>query len=223
MADPKKRSRRRNRPRSRSHAQLGQHFFRSGAIARQIVRSLGLRKNDSVLELGAGEGFFTSLIAPEVRSIAAIDIDQELIVRLNARFQETSNVRILRKGITSTIDFGDYDVVFGNIPFNRTSDVFRKVIKPPVRFDSCHLIVQAEAAYRLLGSGRPTEMALIAYPFVEVRIGMRIPRWAYRPAPSVDTVVLHFRTRKAPLISRSYYRDFGSFVKAVMRSGKRKL
>jgi 16S rRNA A1518/A1519 N6-dimethyltransferase RsmA/KsgA/DIM1 with predicted DNA glycosylase/AP lyase activity len=34
-----------------------------------------LQKHQSVLELGAGEGFFTSLISPDVRSIAAIDVD----------------------------------------------------------------------------------------------------------------------------------------------------
>jgi 16S rRNA A1518/A1519 N6-dimethyltransferase RsmA/KsgA/DIM1 with predicted DNA glycosylase/AP lyase activity len=224
MAAPKKRSRRRDRPRKRgSHAQLGQHFFRSGSIARQIVRSLGLRKSDSVLELGAGEGFFTNLIAPGVRSIAALDIDSNLIARLKSRFENTENVRIIHKGITSNVDFSEYDVVFGNIPFNRTADVFRKVFAPPVRFDACHLIVQTEAAYRLLGSGRPTQMAVLAYPLIDVQVGMKIPRWAYRPAPSVDSVILHIRARQTPLISQSDYPAFTMFAKMVVKSDIRKL
>ncbi|HIF73217.1 MAG TPA: hypothetical protein EYQ61_11775 [Dehalococcoidia bacterium] len=75
MGSPKKRSRRRNRSRQPTHARLGQHFFKSGSVARQIIRSIRLQKHQSVLELGAGEGFFTSLISPDVRSIAAIDVD----------------------------------------------------------------------------------------------------------------------------------------------------
>jgi 23S rRNA (adenine-N6)-dimethyltransferase len=176
-----------------------------------------------VLELGAGEGFFTELLAPEVRTVTAIDIDPRLISRLKARFENTDNVRIIRKGITSTVDYGDYDVVFGNIPFNRTADVFRKVIKPPIRFDSCHLIVQTEAAYRLLGSARPTEMAVLAYPLVEVQFGMNIPRRAYRPQPSVNSGVLHIRTRLSQLISVKDYLAYSIFVKSVMRSGVRRL
>lgn len=223
MGSPKKRSRRRYRSRQSAHAKLGQHFFRSGSIARQIVRSIGLENHQSALELCAGKGFFTTLIAPEVRSLTAIDIDPQLIASLNALFGKTSNVRVVRKGITSNIDYGAYDVVFGNIPFNRTANVFRKVVQPPVRFESCHLIVQTEAAYRLLGSGRPTEMAVLAYPFVEVKIGMNIPRSAYRPAPSVDSVLMHIRTRRKPLVSRSEYREFSAFVKSIIRSVSRKM
>jgi 23S rRNA (adenine-N6)-dimethyltransferase len=146
-----------------------------------------------------------------------------LIARINARFVDIPNVRIVPRSITSNIDFGICDVVFGNIPFNRTADVFRKVVQPPVRLESCHLIVQTEAAYRLLGSGRPTEMAVLAYPLVDVKTGLHIPRWAYRPATSVDSVVLHINTRTNPLISQSDYREFSAFVKSVVRSGSRKL
>ncbi len=223
MAAPNKRSSRRNRTSKRSHAQLAQHFFSSGSVARQLVRSLNLTKQQTVLELGAGEGVFTNLIAPEVNSVTAIDIDSKLIARLKTRFENTGNVRILQQGITSNIDFGKYDVVFGNIPFNRTADIFRKVFKPPVRFDACHLIVQTEAAYRLLGSGRPTQMAVLAFPLIEVRAGMGIPRWAYRPIPSVDSVVLHIRARQTPLIHRSDYPAFSRFVKMVVKSDVRKL
>jgi len=159
-----------------------------------------LQKQHSVLALGASEGFFTNLIAPEVRSVTAIEIDSRLITQLNRRFNDSKNVTITRKSITSNIDFGDYDVVFGNIPFNRTADIFRKALQTPIRFGSCHLIVQAEAAYRLLGSDRPSEMEVLAYPFVDVDIGLSIPRWAYRPPPSVDTALLHIVTRNKPLV-----------------------
>ena len=186
MRAPRKRSKSRHGRTTNRHAQLGQHFFRSGSIARRIVRSLGLRKDQSVLELGAGRGFFTNLLAAEVSSVTAIDIDPRLVARLCEQFKSSSNVRIVHKSITSTIDFGDYDVVFGNIPFNRTADIFRKLSRPPARFKFCHLIVQSEAAYRLVGAGRPTELAVLAYPFIEVDIGLNIPRWAYDPPTSVD-------------------------------------
>ncbi|MCH7970310.1 MAG: methyltransferase domain-containing protein [Chloroflexi bacterium] len=223
MQAPRKRSKRRRRTRTLAHARLGQHFFTSGSVARRIIRSIDLQKNQTVLELGAGEGFFTNLIAPEVKSVTAIDIDPQLISRLNARFKDTENVRVVRKSITSTIEFGDYDVVFGNIPFNRTANIFRKISRPPVKFESCHLIVQTEAAYRLLGSGRPTELAVLAFPFIDVQLGMKVPRWAYDPQTSVDSVVLHVRTRQTPLISRQKYPAFRTFVKAIFKSDIRKL
>ncbi|MDA1279771.1 MAG: methyltransferase [Chloroflexi bacterium] len=223
MGAPKRRSSGRRRSRTVSQVRLGQHFFRSRSVALRIIHSLGLKKNQTVLELGAGEGFFTELIAPDVESVTATEIDLRLISRLNSRFSNAGNVRVVRKSITSTIDFGAYDVVFGNIPFSRTAEIFRKVSRPPVRFSSCHLIVQTEAANRLLGVGRPTEMALLAFPFVEVHLGMKIQRWAYSPQPSVDTTVLHIRTRHEQLIAREYWRSYRAFVKNLLRSGSRKL
>jgi len=223
MAVPKKRGSRRNRTRRLSHARVGQHFFRSETLAHQIVSSIGLQKQHSVLELGAGEGFFTNLIALEVRSVTTIEIDPRLLTQLNQRFNDSRNVTISRQSITSNIDFGDCDVVFGNIPFNLTADVFRKVLHTPVRFGSCHLIVQTEATYRLLGSGLPSEMAVLAYPYIEVDIELSIPRWAYRPSPSVDTALLHIYARSKPLIPRHEYLVFRAFVRLVVNSGSRNL
>ena len=223
MGAPKKRGKRRRPKRTPSQARLGQHFFVSGSIARRIIRSIGLRSHQTVLELGAGEGFFTRLIAAEVRSVTAIDIDPRLISRLNSRFKDTKNVTVIRKSITSTINFSNYDVVFWNIPFNRTADIFRKLSRPPVGFSSCHLIVQTDAAYRLVGTGPPSEMSLLAYPYLDARLGMSVPRWAYSPQPSVDSSVMHVRTRPAALVSTHDFRAFRAFVKNLLRSGTRNL
>jgi len=223
MPGPKKRGHRRYRQRTPIHARLGQHFFTSGSVADRIIRSMDLRQNHSVLELGAGEGFFIWMTAPNVRSLTAIEIDPQLITRLNARFKDFEGIRVIRRGMTSTVKFGDYDVIFGNIPFNRSADVFKKISRPPVGFKFCYLIVQTEAAYRLLGSGRPTELAVLAYPFIDVRMGVNVPRWAYDPPASVDSIPLHAVAGQSPLVSRRNYPAFRTFVKTIIHSDIRKL
>jgi 16S rRNA A1518/A1519 N6-dimethyltransferase RsmA/KsgA/DIM1 with predicted DNA glycosylase/AP lyase activity len=89
---------------------------------------MDLRQNHSVLELGAGEGFFIWMTAPNVRSLTAIEIDPQLITQLNARFKDFEGIRAIRRSMTSTVKFGDYDVIFGNIPFNRSADVLKKYL-----------------------------------------------------------------------------------------------
>ncbi|HIN14337.1 MAG TPA: hypothetical protein EYM69_01695, partial [Dehalococcoidia bacterium] len=103
MPGPKKRGHRRYRQRTPIHARLGQHFFTSGSVADRIIRSMDLRQNHSVLELGAGEGFFNWMIAPNVRSLTAIEIDPKLITRLNARFKDFEGIRVIRRSMTSTV------------------------------------------------------------------------------------------------------------------------
>jgi 16S rRNA A1518/A1519 N6-dimethyltransferase RsmA/KsgA/DIM1 with predicted DNA glycosylase/AP lyase activity len=223
MGQIKKRQHKRKGSRTLAQARLGQHFFTSKSIAKKIVGAMNLNNQQVALDLGAGEGFFTNLIAPEVKFITAIDIDKVMVSRLNERFRDSANVKVVGKSIKSAIDFGKYDVIFGNIPFNSTAEIFRKIVKPPIRFKSCHLIVETDAAYRLVGSTRPTEMALLAYPNLEIELGMSVPRWAYSPQPAVNTSVLHFRARKSGLISSQDAKDFRLFVKAVIRSGSRKL
>jgi 16S rRNA A1518/A1519 N6-dimethyltransferase RsmA/KsgA/DIM1 with predicted DNA glycosylase/AP lyase activity len=205
------------------HAQLAQHFFTSGPTADRIVDSLGLTGSEKVLELGAGKGFFTERLAKTCSSLTALEIAPDLVAALRTRFGKYPNVKIVRKSITSKLNLDRFDVLFGNIPFNRTAEILRRVCHHSARFNSCHLLVQTEAAYRVVPSARPTEMAVLAYPYVDARIGFRVPATAYSPPPSVNTAVLHILRRPRSLVRHEDARDFQTFVRQIFRSDVNRL
>ena len=81
---------------------LSQSFLRDDNIARKIVLSADLQKTDIVLEIGAGHGILTRLIAPEVRQVIAVDIDPAMIAILEKELgqgQATRQVQELDKSV----------------------------------------------------------------------------------------------------------------------------
>ncbi len=180
---------------------------------------MNLQHEHKFLELGAGEGFFTTLLTSEVQTVTAYEIHDLMIFRLNRRFQDVINVSAVKRDITSGSEFGN----FGNILFDRTVEIFRKNIKNRIRPSAFNLIVQTEAAYRITGNGPPTEMSLNAYPFFGVKLGISIPNWAYSPRPSVRTSVLHIRTSRVPLIREEHLQAFRGFSRQIVRSDTQNL
>ncbi len=226
MAAPENRSRWQNnsrRKRSITQARLGQHFFTSRSVARRIILSMNLQHEHNLLELGAGESFFTALLAREVRTVTASEIHDLMISRLIRRFQDVNDVSVVKRDITLGSEFGYFDVIFGNIPFDPTAEIFRKILKSRIRPFAFHLIVQTEAAYRLTANGPPAEMSLNAYPFFDIQLGISIPNWAYSPRPSVRTSVLHIRTRHTPMIKDEHAQAFRKYSRRIVRSDTRKL
>ena len=57
----------------------GQNFLTDTNLLDRIVRTVGPQKDDSILEIGPGDGSLTEKIFPNVKEMAANEIDPLLI------------------------------------------------------------------------------------------------------------------------------------------------
>lgn len=67
---------------------LGQNFLRSDKAIREIVEAGGVGKNDTVLEIGPGEGVLTRALLDKGARVIAIEKDDRLIIELNTTFKD---------------------------------------------------------------------------------------------------------------------------------------
>ena len=96
---------------------LGQNFLRDIRIQQKIVQACVLKPEDTVLEIGPGEGVLTRLMAPQVKRLICIETDRDLIEPL--RFSLASSAEVVHA------DFLKWDMshlpngikVIGNIPY----------------------------------------------------------------------------------------------------------
>ena len=73
-------------PVRRSHRpKLGQHFLSDEGYRRRIIEALDLRPDDLVLEIGAGRGAMTYLLAERVRQVVALELDASLAEALKEK------------------------------------------------------------------------------------------------------------------------------------------
>src|SRR3989344_1272067 len=79
----------------RRGAKLGQHFLNSQWVARDLVKSVGIRDKEPVLEIGPGKGALTKELLVQGARVIAIEKDPALLPILRDTFEKEISSGIL--------------------------------------------------------------------------------------------------------------------------------
>ena len=71
-----------HRPRKR----FGQHFLHDRGVIARIVAALAPQAGDHVVEIGPGTGALTRELLARVAHLDAVELDRDLLARLEAEF-----------------------------------------------------------------------------------------------------------------------------------------
>ena len=194
---------------------LSQNFLRDRGLVMSLIRASGISWKDSVLEIGAGSGIITEAILTVSRKVIAVEIDKDLFAILTGHLGNNKNLELIYG------NFLDFELpkepykVFSNIPFSITGEIIKKLLfsdNPP---DSCTLVVQKEAAKKLIANQKKNSMlSILFYPWFEFKISHIFQRTDFHPIPSVDLCLLQIIKRPISLIPNddlSKYHDFVVF------------
>ncbi len=179
---------------------LGQNFLQDAHIIEQIFSVAEVEKDDWILEIGPGTGALTFRLGDRVQKLLAIELDHELVERLEKHFVDSKNVSILEGNILDIhIDellhasgFSEHPYkVIANIPYYITAPIIRTLLSLKHQPQSLTLMVQDEVAERL--TAKPGSMSLLSlmaqfYAMVEKKI--LVPKEAFDPVPKVNSAVI---------------------------------
>ena len=90
----------------RAKKSLGQNFLRDDDVCRQIVDSLGLRKDEIVIEIGPGRGALTGILLENTVRVIAIEFDRDMIAPLRVQFGSHDNFELINADALS-VDFAE--------------------------------------------------------------------------------------------------------------------
>ena len=190
----------------RPQKSLGQNFLADHNALLKIVRDSGVGPADRVLEIGAGLGSLTRLLAASAQSVTAIEIDSNLFPALEAVCQPFANVRLVQGDILAippeTLFAEDGYLVIANIPYYITSAVIRHLLEAKVRPEKLVLTMQKEVAERI--TNRDEKMSLLSLSVLVYgtpRVSSQIPAQCFYPPPKVDSSVLIVDLYPEPLLS----------------------
>ena len=175
----------------RPSKKTGQNFLTNQKIARDIVWSANLTKDESVLEIGGGLGILTQWIAQCAKTVYVVEKDVGLVSALREILRELDNVEII-EGDALEIDFPEVDKVVCNLPYSISSDITFRLLEQ-VKFESATLMYQKEFAERLLaepGSANYARLTIGVRYHVDVAQIMSVPASKFYPVPKVDSSVV---------------------------------
>jgi len=177
---------------------LGQHFLKNPAWRKRILETLPLRPGDTWLEIGAGHGEMTELLAPKVGRLLAIETDERLLPALQRRAQlEWPNVEIIAGDILA-LDLssllGESHVhVYGNLPYYITSPILQRLFAASTSISSIVVVIQFEVAARIVArpGGRDYGyLSTLCQFYTRPEIELRIPPGAFNPPPKVTSALV---------------------------------
>ena len=208
---------------------LGQNFLADPVALGRIVAAAELSSDDLVVEVGAGVGTLTRLLAEHAGRVVALELDNGLVGILREELADLSNVEICHGDVLgfSTAEFPHRGFkVIGNLPYYITSAVLRHFLARVPRPELMVVTVQREVADRIVaGPGQMSLLAVSVQFYGQPRLVTRVPAGAFYPAPKVDSAVMRVDVGEDPAVSLEEGIDEAWFFR-VVRAGfsqKRKM
>jgi 23S rRNA (adenine-N6)-dimethyltransferase len=202
--------------RPRSHRGRGRHFLRSSRLAAELVRAAGIRRDELVLDLGAGAGALTAALARAGARVQAIEVDPELAAALRRRFPDVVEGDALRIALPRE----PFKVV-SNLPFDGSTAILRRLLDPRVPLETADVIVEWGLAEKRTAVWPSTELSVLWGAWFELTLTRRLPRCVFAPPPSVDAAVMHIARRPEPLVHARDRRGYAAFLARGYRGGPR--
>lgn len=179
----------------------GQHFLASAATAERIVDAARIAADDTVLEVGPGEGALTRILARRAARLLAVEIDPLRARLLAEEFGADGRVRVASGDVLSK-SFAEWlaeagwrgpAILLGNLPYNMATPILLAAIEEPGTFRRVVATVQREVARRLVARPGDEEYGFLsvrAAASANARILFDLPPGAFRPRPKVTSSVL---------------------------------
>ncbi len=182
---------------------LGQNFLVDKYILNKITNITNIT-DKIVFEIGPGTGNLTShILKKNPKKMYVIEKDSELVIELKNKFNNQLTIindDILK--IDETNIFKNKVIVFGNLPYNISTEILSKWIinlKNNFWFESLILMFQKEVADRIIANFNTSNygrLSIISNWKLNIKKICDIEPEAFSPKPKINSSLLFFYPKK---------------------------
>ncbi|OUV03680.1 MAG: hypothetical protein CBC42_04315 [Betaproteobacteria bacterium TMED82] len=209
---------------------FGQNFLVDSWCVEKIISAMEVGLEDCLLEIGPGLGALTLPLIDrfgENLKLAMVEVDPELVIFLKRKILDGKSFRILQKDFLK-VTVGDLSVlfnlskekfrVFGNLPYNISSQILFKLLELRSLVVDQHLMLQKEVVDRIVAKTSTSQygrLSVMLQAFYSVEKLLDFGPESFEPKPQVRSSLL----RMVPQYSRSQkLKDFDTFSRIVSAS-----
>ena len=231
--------------------QWGQNFLIDQNLLQFIAKTAELSRNDVVLEIGAGTGSLTRLLAQKAEHVFAVELDRKLFQILEETLKDYNNVTLINKDILkskhhiqpeiveaisdhiSTADFpspsaGDSCVkVIANLPFYISTPVIIDLLQEVLPIKTMVLTLQRDTTNRMVarpGTKSYGVLSIMTRLFAEVKVLKKLPPEVFWPAPLVESAIVKMTVNRHTYADRIRdYQSFQDVIRAIYVSRRKTL
>ena len=188
---------------------LGQNFLIDKNIIKKIINLIEI-KNKNIIEIGPGKGALTKeILKKNPKSLVLIEKDNKLYQDLKNEYLNKDKIKIFNKDI---LDFNfnilkkKNFIVFGNLPYNISSQILIKFIKLkkwPPDFNDIIFMFQKELSDKIIAtfpSKNYGRISIITNYRLILKKKFNVSANCFFPKPKIESTILHFRPKLKPKI-----------------------
>ena len=182
---------------------FGQHFLADPVVVDAIVRAIGPRADDAMVEIGPGLGALTTPLTLHLAHLHAVEIDRDVIASLKQR-HDTALLTV-HSGDALKFDFGALADragtrlrVVGNLPYNISTPLLFHLADFSAHIVDCHFMLQKEVVERMVASPGGRDYGRLSV-MLQYRFAMEhlfdVPPESFDPPPRVDSAIVRMLPR----------------------------
>ena len=171
---------------------LGQNFLNSKSIAKFIVDSATISKNNTVYEIGIGKGILTPYLCEQSKNVISVEKDLNLYEESKVKFSKIKNLKIIHgDGFKQNEKF---DIFVSNLPYSESKKAIQWMLME--KFQHGIVMVQYDFAKKLLAHNNDRKaISVLAQSGFEMKILKTIGKENFTPKPKINSSIMSF-TRK---------------------------
>lgn len=184
---------------------LGQNFLIDKNTRHKIIENCELKKDDYILEIGAGRGELTKELANKVKKVIAVEFDRDLYEILKENLRNFKNIELICTNILKLkikeLSFKKRIKVIGNLPFYLTTPIIIHLVEQRRLVDKIFITVQKEVARRFIAQPQNKDYSsfscFLQY-YTKPSILFFIKKGNFWPVPTVDCAFISLVFYKKP-------------------------
>jgi len=199
----------------------GQNFLYDLEAIRSIVSFGEPTADDKIVEIGPGLGALTAELLNVVHDITVIEIEEEFCNELKVKFGE--RVKIINQDVTNVDIPGEDILLYGNLPYSRSSDIIQWVIKLK-NIKRAVFLLQKEFSERIAaspGTKAYGSLTVAVSLWCKATLGPIVTGDKFHPKANVRSQVLRLDFFKEPKVS--FTPNFERVVRGSFNQRRKKL
>lgn len=179
----------------------GQNFLIDSNVLEKIVKSAGITKEDTVLEIGPGIGTLTQYLCEVAGKVIAVEIDRNMIPVLEYTLSDYDNITIINEDVlklnipelVKEQNNSKPVKVVANLPYYITTPIIMGLLEMDAPIESITVMIQKEVAQRMQegpGSKDYGALSLAVQYYSQAEMKMIVKPNCFIPRPNVDSAVI---------------------------------
>ena len=182
----------------RAKKRFGQNFLTDRNIIEKIINSIQPQADDHLVEIGPGLGALTCPLLHEVDEMDVIELDRDVIPRLQQNCGQHPGLRIhaidvLKFDFSELASDGRLLRVIGNLPYNISTAVLFHLLSSRELIQDMHFMLQKEVVERIAsppGCHAYGRLSVMMQTFFQTQALFTVPASCFSPAPKVESAII---------------------------------